>query len=207
MSHAENLASLDILRTRALAGDKHAESALFAELRVRFLTVTKHRVQPDHLEDVVQETLGVVLRKYGDLAPDRGILVWSLAVLRNVIGNHYQSRRRHNAQTVQVEDWRKVPTAALVTDPVDGLAADETAARLEAAITELARTAPRCGTIFARLLESMEQGGGPRDISTRAMALVQTEIPDLTRNSFYVALHRCRARLRNLLQRMEGSNV
>ncbi|MEZ4388182.1 MAG: hypothetical protein R3D98_11520 [Candidatus Krumholzibacteriia bacterium] len=44
-------------------------------------------------------------------------------------------------------------------------------------------------------------------MSTRALALVQAELPDLTRNSFYVALHRCRAQLRAVLDRMEGSHA
>jgi len=199
--------SLDQVRARAVAGDARAEAALFTELRVRFLALAKRRVQPDHAEDVVQEALGVVLRKFKDLDPDRGILVWSLTVLRNVIGNHYQARRRDTDHTVQVDDWRTVPEASLASDPVDGLAADESARRLENAIAELARTTPRCGTIFAKLLMSLEHGGGPRDVSTRALAMVQDEIPDMTRNSFYVALHRCRARLRALLGTMEGSHA
>lgn len=195
--------SLEALRQRSLAGETSAESALFDELRVRFLTIAKKRVQPDHAEDIVHEALRVVLAKYRGLGPDRCLLVWSLTVLRNVIGNHYQARRRETAQTVQVEDWRTVPAAALVADPTDELGAAESAARLERALAELARTSPRCGTIFACLLESLERGGAPREVSQRALAAVQRLLPDLTRNTFYVALHRCRARLRSLLDEPE----
>ncbi len=207
MDEARTQTSLDTLRERALAGDPAAEATLFEELRVRFLALAKKRVRPDHAEDVVQEALGVVLRKYRDLPADRGLLVWSLTVLRNVIGNHYQSRRRDTEQTMQVEDWHAVPEARIAADPLDDLASDEAAVRLETAISELARTAPRCGLIFAKLLTSVEQGGGPREVSTRALALVQAELPELNRNSFYVALHRCRAQLRAVLDRMEGSHA
>lgn len=196
-------ASLDDQRARALAGDPAAEAALFDALRVRFLALAKRRVQLDHAEDVVQEALAVVLRKYRDLPPDRGILVWSLTVLRNVIGNHYQSRRRDGEQTTQVDDWHAVAEARVDDDPLVRLAADEAAARLEDAIGRLARTSPRCGLIFARLLDAMDRGGTAREVSTRALDLVQRDLPELNRNSFYVSLHRCRAQLRAVLDRME----
>lgn len=199
--------SLDDQRARALAGDPAAEAALFDVLRVRFLDLAKRRVQPDHAEDVVQEALGVVLRKYRDLPPDRGILVWSLTVLRNVIGNHYQSRRRDGEQTTQVDDWHAVAEARVDANPLDQLAADQAAARLEDAIGRLSRTSPRCGLIFAKLLAAVDRGGSPREVSTRALVLVQQELPDLNRNSFYVSLHRCRAQLRAVLDRMEGSRA
>lgn len=198
--------ALDTLHARALRGDKRAEAELFSALRVRFLALSKRRVRPDHQEDVVQETLGVVLEKYRDLAPGRGILVWSLAVLRNVIGNHYQRTRRHRDRTVEVEDWQALPAASSDPDPLATLNNSEAAARLETAIAELARRTPRCGAIFAGLLESMERGGGPREVSMRALELVQKEFPDLNRNAFYVALHRCRAQLRALLDLPEGSH-
>lgn len=197
--------SLDALRRRALAGDRTAETALFAELRVRFLMLAKRRVRPDHAEDVVQEALGIVLRKYRRLPPERGILVWSLTILRNVVGNYYQGRHRDAGQTVRVADWRHtVETRGAAADPFDRVAAAEDIARLETAIAELARAAPRCGVVFACLLRSIEQGGAPREVSARALAMVQAELPDLTRNAFYVSLHRCRARLRAILDGLEG---
>lgn len=196
--------SLDAKRERALAGDRAAEAALFEDLRVRFLILGKRRVRPDHVEDVVHEALGVVLRKYRDLPSDRGLLVWSMTVLRNVIGNHYQARRRDGDRTTRLDDWDDVAVGQLDDDPLGHLAADEAADRLEAAIDELARTSPRCGIIFARLLESVEQGGSPREVSARTLALVQAALPDLSRNAFYVSLHRCRAQLRAVLNRQEG---
>jgi DNA-directed RNA polymerase specialized sigma24 family protein len=207
VDNAHTLESLDKLVDRAIAGDGRAEAALFEELRVRFFHLAKKRVQPDHTEDVVHDALGIVLRKYRERSRESGILVWSLTVLRNVIGNHYQARRRDNDRTLQVEDWQAVPAASLVEDPTGGMAAEEAADRMEAAITTLARKSPRCGAIFARILESMELGGGQRDISQRAFELVGEELPELTRNTFYVTLHRCRAQLRNLMDRTELGHV
>jgi DNA-directed RNA polymerase specialized sigma24 family protein len=198
--------SLDALRQRALAGDRTAEAALFADLRARFLVLARRRVQPDHAEDVVQQALGIVLQKYRRLPPERGILVWSLTILRNVVGNHYQDRRRSADQIVRVADWcRLAECRRAARDPFDRVATAEDVARIEAAIAELARSAPRCGTVFDCLRRSIEQGGAPREVSARALVMVQAELPGLTRNAFYVSLHRCRARLRAILDRLEGS--
>ena len=198
LDDAQHLESLDRLRDRTLAGDSRAETELFGQLRVRFLTVAKKRVQPDHVEDVVHEALEVILAKFGSLDRDRSLLLWSLTVLRNVIGNHYQ--------TVQVDDWRTVPAAALTDDPTARLGDTEAAERIQNAIEELARRSPRCGAIFARILESIEEADGVREISQHALTLVQRDFPDLSRNTFYVALHRCRAQLRGLLDRMEAAH-
>lgn len=207
MDDARNLESLDRLAERSLQGDGRAEAVLFEELRVRFLALSKRRVQPDHVEDVVHDALGVVLRKYREPGRESGILVWSLTVLRNVIGNHYQRRRRDGERTTQVEDWRTVPSAAVTVDPTADLSDAEAADRIERAIALLGERSARCGTLFRHILGSLTAGGGQREISGRALASVQKELPDLTRNSFYVALHRCRAQLRVILDRMEAEHV
>lgn len=207
MNEARTLESLDLLAERAIADDERAEASLFEELRVRFLPLAKKRVQPDHVEDVVHDALGIVLRKYRDRSCESGILVWSLTVLRNVIGNHYQARRRDQERTILVDDWQTVPSASLTADPFGTIDADEAADRLEFAISELSLRSPRCGTIFGHILESMVHEDGQREISQRAFELVRRDLPDLTRNTFYVALHRCRAQLRSLLDRMELGHV
>ncbi|HPF36780.1 MAG TPA: hypothetical protein PLH84_15255 [Candidatus Krumholzibacteria bacterium] len=206
MADAQTLASLDHLAHRAMQGDGRAEAALFEELRVRFLTLAKRRVQPDHVEDVVHDALGIVLRKYRE--PDRvsGILVWSLTVLRNVIGNHYQSRRRDTERTTQVEDWRTVPEAAVALDPVADMAADQASDRLEEAVGRLAAASERCGAIFRRILDVLAAGGEPQEAGRLAFARIREDFPDMSRNTFYVALHRCRAQLRTVLDRMEADH-
>jgi len=198
-------ATLDELCALAVAGDERAQSGLFSALRVRFLQVAKRRVHEDHLEDVVQDALRIVLDKYRTRTGDIGILVWSFTVLRNVIGNHYQSRKRDVGRTTHVEDWQTFSPAAVVMDPTRDRETVEFTSRLEAAIASLARKSPRCGRLFANLLKSYGEGGGQRDVSRRALELAQDEDSDLSRNTFYVALHRCRAQLRAILDAEEGS--
>jgi len=193
--------TLDQLCARSLAGDRAAETALFSDLRVRFLGIAKRRVQQDHLEDVVQDTLKIVCDRYGERKPGPGILVWSLTVLRNVIGNHYQARSRERGRLDFVEE---LPAAAAAEpDALAGAVLTETRRNLERAIEEVAARFPRCGTILGHLLRSLDRGGSPQEISTRALGAVQREEPDMSRGGFYTALHRCRGRLRDVLVRLE----
>lgn len=197
--------SLDALCDRAVAGDERAQTELFTTLRVRFLQVAKRRVHGDHLEDVVQDALKIILDKYHARTGDTGILVWSFTVLRNVIGNHYQARKRDVARTTHVEDWQSFGPAAVIVDPTRDRESAEFTGRLEDAVAALARKSPRCGKLFANLMESFRHGGGQREVSQRALEMAQHEDPGLSRNTFYVALHRCRAQLRALLDAEEGS--
>ncbi len=206
MSLAQSpLSSLDELCVLALDGDERAQSELFSALRVRFLQVAKRRVQGDHLEDVVQDALRIILDKYHARTGDTGILVWSFTVLRNVIGNYYQSRRRDVERTTYVEDWQTFRSASVVIDPTRDRETAEFTSRLEEAVATLARKSPRCGKLFANLLKSFQHGGGQREVSQRAIEMAQHEDPGMSRNNFYVALHRCRAQLRALLDAEEGS--
>lgn len=196
--------SLDNLHQLALNGDTQAQSELFDHLRVRFLSLAKQRVQVDHAEDVVQEALKIVFDRYGEIKPGPGILIWGLTVLRNVIGNHYQARNREKERLDFVEEW---PAAAATdADVLSETMLSQTTDRLLAAIDELGRRFPRCARIFQGLLASLEQGGTPNQVSSRALQLVRQDHPELTRGSFYTALHRCRASLRAVLEREQGGH-
>ena len=158
-------------------------------------------MQTDHVEDVVQDTLKIVFAKYGEREPGAGILVWGLTVLRNVIGNYYQSKQRERERLDFVEDLPAA--AAVVDDMLAGCEHQELRQTLLEAIGELAERFPRCGKIFHSLLASLEIGGTPNQISGRALQTIQKENPQMTRGSFYTALHRCRASLREILIRKD----
>jgi len=193
--------SLDTLSERSLAGDRQAESALFEALRVRFLTIAKQRVQQDHAEDLVQDTLGIVFDRYGERKQGQGILVWGLTVLRNVIGNYYQARDRERDRLSFVDE---LPATAVQTgDALSDTVACETRDRLLDAIAALGKRFPRCGRIFGSLLTSLARGGSPNEVSTRALVEIQRTQPELSRGGFYTALHRCRAHLRGILGDLE----
>lgn len=195
---------LDDLASRALAGDPSSERALFGALRERFLSLAKQRVQRDDQEDVVQDALRVVLARYGTRPSAVGILPWSLMVLRNVIGNYYQRRSREEARLVSLDDREEsregtVPLTSPSVD-IDLSCAND---RVTAAISLLSRERPKCGAIFRHILESLAEGGRPREVSRIAMQRVRADHPEMSAGSFYVALHRCRSRLQEILRGLE----
>ncbi len=194
--------SLDNLHQLALNGDTKAQSILFDHLRVRFLSLAKQRVQADHAEDVVQDALRIVFDRYGEIKQGPGILVWGLTVLRNVIGNYYQARDRERERLDFVEEFPA--EAATEAEVLGETMLAQTNEHLLSAIDELGQRFPRCAHIFHGLLKSLEIGGTPNQVSSRAMQLVQQDHPDLTSGSFYTALHRCRANLRAVLDRGQG---
>jgi DNA-directed RNA polymerase specialized sigma24 family protein len=198
---------LDEVARRARSGDAQAQEHLFSSLRVKFLAIAKRRVRRDDLEDVTQDALRVVHTKYKDHERPYGILGWSMMVLRNVIGNYYQKRERLDRGEPFEEQlhWAAIEAdgAPSVDNPSQGQA-HRTKLVLRS-IEQLGRTDSRCRDLFHRILESLQEGGSPREISQRTMKRLQEDFPDRTRESLYVALHRCRNRLRELLRREVGS--
>jgi DNA-directed RNA polymerase specialized sigma24 family protein len=187
--------SLDSLAEKSLAGDSSAQNALFSALRVRFLAVAKRRVREDEMEDVAQEALRIVHARYGERDPRAKILPWSFAVLRNVIGNYYQARARDERRAELREELkREISFARENADAV------ELRARVARGIALLGSENPRCGVVLRRLLESLEAGGTSREVSNRLLKLLRRDFPGVNRGNFYVILHRCRARLREILE-------
>jgi DNA-directed RNA polymerase specialized sigma24 family protein len=197
---------LDEVADRARSGDSRAQEQLFGVLRVRFLDIAKRRVRRDDIEDVVQETLRVVHAKYRDREPTYGLLSWTMAVLRNVIGNYYQKRERlDRGEPFDEQHHRGGPEIAggrARQDPSQ--TAGERTDLVLRSISKLGSSNSRCRRLFQRILESLAEGGSAREISQRTMQRLQEDFPDQTRASLYVVLHRCRNRLRQILPKEEG---
>jgi DNA-directed RNA polymerase specialized sigma24 family protein len=212
-----SVAPLDDLATAACSGDSGAEAELFEHLRVRFHAVAKRRVREDDLDDVVQDALQVVFAKFRTRAAPVGILVWSLAVLRNVIGNHYQARARVGQHTSLDEARHAEAVRDGGAGGVEGeLELAELTGTIETAIRMLAARDTRCGHIFAIVFDQLAgredgvargDGGGRQDGDDRTasiLELVRRRYPSMSRGSFYVALHRCRQRLRAIVHELDA---
>lgn len=215
-------ATLDELRARAAGGDREAAEQLFESLRVRLLAVAKRRVREGDAEDVTHEALRVIHARLGAAAG--GVLPWSFAVLRNVIGNHY----RRQAREARHQPWNEDAHSQAANDAAAGAApgaggggstgagrggfdgqleARELQRHLEQAIDALAARHPRCALLFRHLLASAAEGGGERQVSRRAFERACAELPELSAGNYYVTLHRCRARLRRLLEAPAGKET
>jgi DNA-directed RNA polymerase specialized sigma24 family protein len=156
----------------------------------RLVQVARRRVAPDAVEDLVQETLRIIvergIRGPGDLAPDdQPGLAYSFQVLRNVIGNHYQKERTRRRRLVVVP-----PAGFEVADPAPeplvALAAEDAARAVHACLDAMARTDAAC----ARYMRGLADGRTPRELA-REDAVAEPAL--------YRRLYRCRVKLRALL--------
>src|SRR5437763_12695479 len=102
------------------------------QLRARLLAVASRRVPPEAAEDLVQDTMGVILERgirIGSFDTVDGLppLVWSLQVMRNVIGDFYQ---RNRTATRHLEERTGADHEAVTSlTPLDALeSADSTRA-------------------------------------------------------------------------------
>jgi DNA-directed RNA polymerase specialized sigma24 family protein len=186
---------LDAIAARARSGDRAAEQAFFEALRVRFLAIAKRRVRRDDQEDVVQDALRVIHAKYRETEPQARALTWAMVVLRNVIGNYYQKRKRLD-RGEPFED--RIHGATESGGNLDG-----SGHRILEAIGLLAQRHPRCGALFRAILEQLAEGGDQRQMSRDTIEQLGRDLGDLSRNALYVALHRCRARLREIMREIE----
>jgi len=189
--------TLDDLCGRALSGDDEAQTRLYQSLRVRFFQVAKRRVRSDDVEDVLQEGLRIVHLKLRSRRHTDGVLPWSMAILRNVVGNYYRKRS---------VEARRIEFPAESRDASDLDEARERAEemdRLSRALDVLSRSHPRCGALYREILRSLDEVGDLPGRSRGAMEMVLQRFPNMTPGTIYVALHRCRSRLRRILAQLE----
>jgi RNA polymerase sigma factor (sigma-70 family) len=159
-------------------------NAWLEDLRKQLLRLAARRVDPEHVEDVVQDALRVVIEKAPTAQPE---LAWCFQVLRHTIGNHYrreQTRRRWVEQDPEGEKLAQAAAPSLL----EAMDAQETARLFEEAIVELGGPEDNCRRYLGRLLE----GASPQQVARAG---------GLDAAVFYRRLYRCRQRLREILRR------
>lgn len=156
-------------------------------LRVRLSEIARRRVPDDAVEDLVGETIRIVLERGLPLAreqgQDRPPLKWCFMTLRNVIGNWYQKRRDHR-------DVESLELADPGPDPLSALTREERDRRIHEALAELRRRSHDC----ASWLWSVAEGVKPATLATEA---------GIEAGAFYRRLYRCRKKLEALLSEKE----
>lgn len=136
------------LVSRARAGDRDAENALFERLHARILSLAKRRLwDAQAAEDITQETLRTVLEKYRGAEMPRGFFPWVFTILYNKVGNYLKRRR--------LEIERGVGEDASVTWETVGVSPDGVVAAIDLAESlekAMRRVSPDCRKVFALLL-------------------------------------------------------
>ena len=172
------------------SGATSGTDAWLRELRSQLLAVARRRVASDAAEDVVQETLRILLEK-GVLAPGAvspegaPALAVALRTLRNVIGNHYQRERRRRTESDLEDAARRTPDPA--PTPLEALAAGDRVRIVRESLEAMARTDRDCARYLARLLDGLM----PRDLAGEE---------GLEEAVLYRRVYRCRLKLRALLE-------
>ena len=160
-------------------GDEQSKDRLFEFVRSKLLLLARYRV-PEGAEDIVQESLIVILRNFSQFDSLGGLLAFSHNVLRNKVGNVYQRRDRH--KRVDLVDT-ELPYS--VDDKSDAAELDRIVQR---SIRKLGQDRPDCQTI----LECLYFGLDPDEISERL---------GISKSNLKVRTFRCRQALRDLLRR------
>ncbi len=172
------------------AANTNERNRWYESLRQRYLSLARRRVEPDAVEDVVQEALRVVFEREGIFSRDTedGLppLAWCFQVLRNTIGNHYQKRRTRSRE-------QNIDTAYGLSHgktPLEALQESESETLIHALLATLEETDPQC----ARYLQRLAEGEKPAEVAEREK---------LRAAVFYRRIYRCRGKLRELM-REEG---
>lgn len=160
-------------------------------LRARLMAVARRRVPLEAAEDLVQDAMLVILERgvrVGTFDTVDGLppLVWSLQVMRNVIGNFYQKARTRERNQQDVGDDTKDPAWSLT--PLDFLESDESMRVIHEAIGTLGTGEGKCGSY----LEKLARGEGLSKIAQEEQ---------LQPMVLYRRLYRCRLKLRAILVR------
>jgi RNA polymerase sigma factor (sigma-70 family) len=94
--------NLNDLHKNASAGDKTAETRLFGKLLARFRLIARQRIgDSSDVEEVVQEALVVVARKYRDLKIEVSFGAWAQRVIDLGIKDFYRKKGRQESRRDQ----------------------------------------------------------------------------------------------------------
>ena len=88
----------------AQRGDRQAYAALLASCRGWLLRYYRRKVPPDQIEDLVQETLLSMHRKFASYDPARSVIPWLAAIARYRFVDHLRLAYRTASDTVLEDD-------------------------------------------------------------------------------------------------------
>jgi RNA polymerase sigma factor (sigma-70 family) len=179
---------LNNLFVKAREMHEDAKEELFEFLRLRLLILARHRVS-EAAEDTVQETLIIIHNRFSEFETLQGLLAFMHQVLRNKIGNIYQSRSREQNRQVELDN---VSESRYYTDWDMGAVEMERIVRT--AIDKLGEERPHCRSILFCLYQGLEPG----EISDRL---------EITKSKLKVQTFRCREALKKILVSVYGLQV
>jgi RNA polymerase sigma factor (sigma-70 family) len=136
-----------------------AEDEIAAIRRVLRKLAVLRIINFDDVDDLVQDTLLTMIAKPPASELEKGLLVWSLGILRNKVGNYYRKSQRYKP-LVKIEDLTESSPYSLSSSP-EAKASDT---ELRTLINEKIAELPPCQKEVMELLVS---GHDPSEIVTK----------------------------------------
>jgi RNA polymerase sigma factor (sigma-70 family) len=176
---ASSWEALRVIFLRARQGHGESRERIFSFLRIRYISIARYRL-PDFAEDIVQDTLVVVHERFSTIETLEQLIAFANQVLRNKIGNVYQSLRRKTNQieSQEVEEDR--------FDMAGEIEAGELESIIRNSIDRLGQRYSHCQKILLSLYEGLS-------------ASEICEKMGITKSQLKVRTFRCREALRSLL--------
>ena len=169
------------LHKLTIGGDRAAEERLFRALTVSFRVIAQHRTRTEQdAEDVVQEALATVARKYRSLEVEKSFDAWAQKVLENKILDHYKTRGVEQRNTVPES---ATPEAAKSWEPDPAL---------KMKLLDCLRRIAAAHQRHARILNLSHQGFRTSEICSKL---------GISTANFYVMLSRARLMLEICLEK------
>ncbi len=161
-------------------GNKSAEKQLFDKLRERFQLILQHKIMNEtDSEDVLQNTLIVIARKYLNIDFELSFSAWAYKVLEFNILNYYRTKGRHKDKLVEFAK-QKNDSSVFVPNP-----------ELKRRLLNCLKKINEANIRHARILNFSYQGFDMEQICRKLK---------MTRNGAYILLSRARAKLKTCLE-------
>lgn len=171
---------INTLFSNCRQGGKAAEEALFAALTARFRLFAEQKVRNRvDADEIVQNALMVVFKKYRAIDFEISFAAWAHRVLENEILKYYRAKSYHNNLFMQVEPDAS-PSALWHPDPT-----------LKRRVVDCMKKICEANARYARTLNLKHQGYGTDDICRKL---------EISPENFYVILSRARSMLKLCLE-------
>lgn len=167
---------LNNLYILALRGGQKEEQNLFQEISARFLLIAQYRLGDLHTaEDIVQDTLIDIMRKYKSLDLSGKFAAWSQKILKLNILNHLRNTGRHQRILRQLSSSEKAVSES------------GSESGLQRKVRDCLRKVAHVNSRYARILNLIYLGFEVREICSKL---------NIRRNNAYSILFRARSMLR-----------
>jgi RNA polymerase sigma factor (sigma-70 family) len=172
---------INALYKDAIAGKKEAEDKLFSHLSERFEQFLHRRIwNKDDAQEILQETLMSIAKEYKTIGIERSFLAWAYKLLDYKILSYIKGRKQRGNRIISVADTSIAVDSMPDIDP-----------KVRAILLDCLRKIGKLNRRYARIIDLHYLGYNTGEICLRL---------ELSRNGFYIVLHRARKMLEICLE-------